>query len=666
MSEEITKKKSPFDSSILSTKVKSANVKIFPEAGLGYFLGPTLALFSNAVLNTYLNKYYTDILKLTDWATTFSILLPLLSVIAIVIGNILVGKLMDRGKTKAGKARPLLLIAFPLIIIAILAMFFNPFAFSNDGTLNEGSVGMLIWIAIAYNLYYAIAYPFYYTSHSALVNLSTRNSSHRGLLGTASMATGLAAVGLTSMVIPFFIGYLFVDTGSGSVNPLASYQAWQVFTIALVVMTGIGILIEYYFTRERITEESFSLAKPQIKEEKKPISTKKQAKACLTDKYWWIIVALFFLYQLGGMLKNNSQLYFCQAWFKGSDGSYSVATGGQYSGTISIIGAIPTALGMVVVWPLSNKIGKAKTIIYGCLLAVLGGLIGFIDPSNFALVVTSFVLKAFGSTPAMYISLALLADVLDHNEAVHGFRSDGLTMTIYGAIMIGMNGVANGIINGLLSATGYDASSAASFASNGVRSAMEWVFLGGEVICYGVMGLLLLFMKVEKFSKLDHEAIKEDQKAEAEKEGVEYVEPVIRLEKEQAQAEIDSEKAYLEELKKKCQKKGLDYTVEEKKYFDNKALKAKQAAEKKQALENKQVLKAKTLAEKASQKEMQRKLNLKEECNAKHLDYEVEEKKYEDNLLQNEKAKAEKQALEDQKLKQVFEGMRKKFQSQSY
>lgn len=661
-------KKSVFEKPILSTKVKSANVKLFPEAGLGYFIGPTLALFSNAVLNTYLNRYFTDILGLTEWAQTFSILLPVLSVIAIVIGNILVGKLMDRGRTKAGKARPLLLIAFPLLLIAILATFMNPFAATSDGQLNQGSIWLLIWVAVAYNLYYAVAYPFYYTSHSALVNLSTRNSKHRGLLGTVSMATNLAAVGLTSMVLPFFLNLLFVNTGTDA-DPvydfMASFNAWKIFTIALVILTGIGILLEYFFTRERITEEQFNL-QSSLKDKNaapvKAVTTKKQAKVCLSDKYWWLVILLFFFYQLGGMLKNNSQMYYCQAWFTDSNGQYSIATGGTYSGTLSIIGAIPTALGMLIVWPIANKIGKAKTIVLGSVVAAIGGAIGFIAPDNFVVVCISFVVKALGSAPAMYISMALLADVLDHNEAVHGFRSDGLTMTVYGAIMIGMNGIANGIINGLLSGAGYTIKTVSGFSSQGVKTAMEWAFIGGETLCFVAIALIILFMKVEKFSALDHKAIVEDQKELAKKQGIEYVEPAVRLADEQKKAEEESEKALLTELKSKCEKKGLNYEEEEKKYFASKEEKAKQAEIKNAQAQAKKDAKAKEIEAKLAEKEINRKTKLKEKCEAEKLDFDAEEKKYQDQKAALLKANQEKEAAKEKELEIAFLAMRKKAQ----
>lgn len=533
MSQEKEKKakKSFFDNPLLSTKVKSAKAKIFPEGALGYFVGPTLALLSNSILSGYLNKYMTDVLNMTVWAKDFLTWLPIISVIFVVLGNIVVGRLMDHSKTRAGKARPILLLSAVLSVVALIVLFIaTPFNTEESPT----SIITLVVFAIGYNLWFAVAYPFYYTPHSSLVTLSTRNSTDRSLLATISNATALAAMGLTSMILPFFMGLLFVDNGNGGINPQASYNNWRIFVIALMVITFIGTIIEYYFTRERITEESFSLQQGDGAEQKKAVPLSKQAKVCLKDKYWWIIICFFFLYQLGGMLKNCSQIYYCQSWFS-IDGVYSAANGGTFQGTLSIIGAIPTAVGMLLVWPLANKIGKGKSILFGAFISVIGGAIGFIDPSNFALVTTSFVIKALGSTPAMYISLALMADMLDHEEAVYGIRTDGLTMTVYGAIMAGMTGIANGIINAVLVAAGYNSEKITENLGN-VQQATLWTFIGGETICYACIAILFFFMNVEKFSKIDHETIVADQKAAAEAKGITYVsaEETLKLQEEES------------------------------------------------------------------------------------------------------------------------------------
>ena len=293
------------------------------------------------------------------------------------------------------------------------------------------------------------------------------------------------------------------------------------------------------------------------------------------------------------MMKNVSQLYFCTAQFPGDDGIYSTATGGIFNGTLSIIGAIPTALGMVLAWPLSNKIGKGKAIMLGAFLSAIGGAIGFIAPDNFALVVTSFAIKALGSTPAMYLSLALLADILDHQEAKHKFRTDGFTMTIYGAIMAGMTGIATGIMNGVLAASGYTAE---NVSDPTIRTALTWIFIGGETICYLIIAIMFIFMKVEKYSEQDHATIIENQKAEALAAGIEWIDPAERLRMEEEESDRIAEEARIEELKATCEKKGLNFEEEEAKYQANLAAKKKAADEKAAA-------KKKAAEEKAAAKE---------------------------------------------------------------
>lgn len=644
MSQEKEKKakKSFFDNPLLSTKVKSAKAKIFPEGALGYFVGPTLALLSNSILSGYLNKYMTDVLNMTVWAKDFLTWLPIISVIFVVLGNIVVGRLMDHSKTRAGKARPILLLSAVLSVVALIVLFIaTPFNTEESPT----SIITLVVFAIGYNLWFAVAYPFYYTPHSSLVTLSTRNSTDRSLLATISNATALAAMGLTSMILPFFMGLLFVDNGNGGIDhgidPLKSYNNWRIFVIALMVITFIGTIIEYYFTRERITEESFSLQQGDGAEQKKAVPLSKQAKVCLKDKYWWIIICFFFLYQLGGMLKNCSQIYYCQSWFSIDGVNYSAAIGGTFQGTLSIIGAIPTAVGMLLVWPLANKIGKGKSILFGAFISVIGGAIGFIDPSNFALVTTSFVIKALGSTPAMYISLALMADMLDHEEAVYGIRTDGLTMTVYGAIMAGMTGIANGIINAVLVAAGYNSANIMDKIDN-VRQATLWTFIGGETICYACIAILFFFMNVEKFSKIDHETIVADQKAAAEAKGITYVSAEETLKLQEEESKRMSRENDLNELKARCEKKGLNYENELAAYEAKEAEKAKSAAEKKAY---------------ADAKKAEKKAKADAKAKAK-LDAMTEEQRHQAEL--GEKAKKDKALEREEKIEAEFVKLRAK------
>ena len=524
----MAKEKKSFFDKLPPSLIKNDKVSIFPEGALGYLVGPTLALLANSILANYFNKYMSDVLHVNTWASAFFTWLPVISVIFVVIGNILVGRLMDNNTSRAGKARPLLLVSVPISLLALLFLFvFSPY--SASGT--EWHTGALVCIAIGYNLWFAFAYPMYYTPHAALVNLSTRNSGDRSLLATISNATALAAMGLSSMILPFVLDLLFVyqttNLPEGAVaqeggkyytldgvtlyDAQASYDHWKIFVIALIIITFVGALIEYFFTRERVTEEGGE------GEKKAALPIGEQAKICFSDKFWIIMMIFFFLYQFGGMIKNVSQNYFCTSMFADASGNYTVAYGGTLQGTLSIIGAIPTAIGMVVALPLANKIGKGKAILCGAVLATAGGVLGMLFPQNFIIVVISFVIKALGSTPAMYLSLALLADILDHQEALHGNRTDGLSMTIYGAIMAGMTGLTTGVLNAVLSGVNYDV--ATLNTNEALRAAMPWLFIGGETLCYLVIFITFIFMKVERYSDLDHKAIVQDQAAQAKKEG---------------------------------------------------------------------------------------------------------------------------------------------------
>ena len=98
-------KKSFFETGLMRSKIKSQTVSLFPEAGLGYLLGPILALVGNGVINIWLIQYWDKVLGLKDWAPLFEILLPLISAAIIIVGNIVVGRLMERKPSLASSPR---------------------------------------------------------------------------------------------------------------------------------------------------------------------------------------------------------------------------------------------------------------------------------------------------------------------------------------------------------------------------------------------------------------------------------------------------------------------------------------------------------------------------------------------------------------------------------
>ncbi len=638
------KKKSFFETPLMRTKIKSRTVSLFPEAGLGYLLGPILALVGNGVINIWLIQYWDKVLGLGTWAPLFETLLPILSAVIIVIGNVLVGRMMERKPSMAGKARPLILLGIPFILVAMLLLFLVPFPGAadevNGGNFADGGLLASIFIAIGYNLYYAFAWPMYYTSHSALVNLSTRDGGKRGLLGTAIMAAQLGAAGVSGMfggllvdllgLLPKYEYAKLVDgalktittsdlaeaQAAGAYNTLISRadanSKWTILMIVMIASLVVGCLLEYFFTRERITEENIknaeaAAANGEAKAEPKKVTMGQQIKICIKDKYWWMLMIFWFLYQFGGMMKNNSMSFFSDA-----------LTGGfTVSSVINTVGAVPTALGMVIVWPIAAKLTKSKTISLGGVVAALAASAAFAvlplagNPDNVGAItgisVASFCVKALGTAPAMYISIALMANILDHQEAVHGVRTDGFTMAVYGSIMVAMSGLCNGIIVGLNAACPIES-----------RPLLHtFLAFGVEGICYLIIAIMFIFMNVEKFTNVDNKAIVYDQKAEVLAAGGQWIEPEERAKLEEEENARLVEEARVEQLKIDCEKKGKDFDAENAKFLEQKAAADQKAADKKAAAEDKKQAKLDAMSEEQKQAKAKKEAEKKAKQDAK-------------------------------------------------
>ena len=91
----------------------------------------------------------------------------------------------------------------------------------------------------------------------------------------------------------------------------------------------------------------------------------------------------------------------------------------------------------------------------------------------------------------------------------------------------GMTGLGNGIINALLTASGYDASAAVQNA--GVQTMLVVCYLAIELICYAAIVVLMGFLKVEKHVKADQQIILEHQKKAVLAAGGQWIEPEERL-----------------------------------------------------------------------------------------------------------------------------------------
>lgn len=565
------------DGKLFQSKIKSKNVT-GSEKWLGYLLGPCGAILLNAVLATYLNVYYTDVLNLTGvWGGMFLTIFPIASKIIDAITNVIMGYVIDRTHTKQGKARPWLLLSAPLLTITGILLFTVP---TGNETLQ------VLWVMISYNLFYSFAYTIFNMSHNLMVPLSTRNTTQRGGLSVFNQIATIMISGiLVAMIFPMVIMPIIGVDGS----------KWIVLMCILSILALPLTLIEYYFTKERVTEETAG-------EEERKIPFLTQLKIVFTDKYTLIIFIYFLIYTVGTSLKNLGLVYFCNYVL----GSYN---DGITQTLVSVIGGIPMGIGIFAVWPLAKKFGKRNVTMWGFVLYAIGSAVCCMAPTNMTVVLIGQFIKNIGGLPCAYVFMALFADTLDHLEWKTGIRCDGTAMSIYNIIAVATIGMCTGIFNWMLASAGYIApaidaagKTIAATQPESVLRVITFAFVGLEVITGAALAVLLIFLNVEKTVTRKQAAILAYRKAECEAAGKEWVEPDVLAAQEQLIQEQESEAAYLAELKEKCVKNGWNYELKAEEYRRKTAAAKKKAEEKRVAGERKAERKAKLAEEKRIEK----------------------------------------------------------------
>ena len=548
-----------FGSPVLNSRIKSANVQN-SERWLGFFTGPGMLYIAYYVVaGTYLNVFYTDVLKVSGlWGGLFLTIMPIISKIIDAVTNIFMGQIVDRTRTKQGKARPWILLSAPLIAVSGILLYLVP---------DAGDTVKMLWITLSYNLYFAFSFTIYNMSHSLMVPLSTRNTKQRdGLALFNNMGTNMLPGALVYMLFPMLaLPWMGVDQ-----------SRWLTVMSIFSIVSIPAVLLEYYFTKERITEDSLIGAN-----ESNTKSFREQMTACVKNRYWIIYVVFFFVWQMYNVWMSASLVYYCN-WVLGTYNDGFTQT------IINAVGQAPLGLGVFLLWPIAKKLGKRKTMLYGMLLSVIGALIGWFQPHNMGIVLISLVIRSFGLLPT-YLMAAMLAEALDHIEWKSGFRCDGFSASIVSISATVAMGIGTGLYNLGLGAFGYQAPAADGSwvaQSEFLQNYFVFGYFGVPMIAYLIVFGLMFFFDVEKYVPEMTADITARHKAEAEARGEVYLSIEEKAALEQAENDRIAEENRIAELKAKCEKKGLRFEEEEAKY-QAKLAEKKAKAEAKAAKRNK-------------------------------------------------------------------------------
>lgn len=422
---------------------------------LGYGLGDFACNLVWNSLSMFILYFYTDVMGMK--ATIISTLMLVVRIIAGFM-DIASGIVVDKTKTKYGKARPWILwMAIPFGISTIL-LFSIP---------NIGENGKLAYVVITYVLlnviYTAINIPY-----GVLNSLMTQDQNERSEINIYRMFCSTAgSLCVSVLVLPL-------------VSLFGGEQSAWIITFAIFgIVATFMFFLTFKTTKERVTA---------VNEEKSQnISFKDGMKALIQNKYWIIIVLLLVVLFMNMGIMGGSMIYYAQY----------ILNDKKLVAGLSIAQNIPTLIVMLTIaMPLIKKYGKRNTAILGSIIFILGSLFALIDLTSVKLIYISIIVKGTGTALISATIFALLADTIEYGEWKTNVRTEGL---VYSAGNFGLKigiGLGTAIVGWLLAFSNYNGSS--KVQTDTAINAINILFIWLPMILSGVQIILLKFYKLDK------------------------------------------------------------------------------------------------------------------------------------------------------------------------
>ena len=546
-------KGSIFDRDSMQTKVKTNRITT-KERVLGHMIGPGFVYVYYCVVLGLRELFYMDVMRINEVFhsnSTYLILTTVTTLIGIATG-FFINHMTEKTVCRAGRFRPYVLIGIWVMALGGFFMFWSPFQY--------GTTAHLIWLYVFNIIYNCVGLPMY-ALRMSMVSVTSRNVLERNNVTTIRSAVTVMIAG---MVVSLGI--------VGTLYPMILQKdltgtSWFITVGATAVVAMVFSFVEYFWTRERVTEENQKVLADESGDAAITVPFLQQVKNVLTDKYFLLALAVTFgavFYDAlqGGNARVNMITYI----LGGND-----ENGLQFLYLIASMQ--PMAIGAIVVPILARKISARKIMMVSSVITVVGIGIALINPYSFLVAVIGGFVFAAGIFAVTNMNAIFMQQASDHIEYKYGYRPEG-TLAV-GVITTAVTAVLtplNAIYETGLSHFGYKAPEMV----DGVTKIMEqnaavnkWIlfaYYGAYAVFAIIVFVVCIFFDAEKKMPEIHAELRARAKKAAEDRGEVYIAPEEqdRLEMEAAAKEL--EESRIAELKELCEKKGLSFEEEEAKY----------------------------------------------------------------------------------------------------
>lgn len=432
----------------MGTEAKKGKISLFEMVAYG-FGGFGRGMF-NAIAMGQLNYFYTNSLGLSAAVVG---MVFMLSRFFDSFTDVLVGALVDKTKSRFGKARIWLLCTCIPFGIGTYLLFTVPQSW--------GPAGQLIYIIVTYNLCTSILGTTWYVPHMTLPARMTRDQGERAQI------TNINQIFAMLSSLPFSM-ILFPQIVANGNTQEAWVSAMRLYAVVGVIAMGICAV----FAKEHVDEEE-----PAKKQPAEKIPFGKMFKALITNKYWVMILLIFIFDAMSNNFANAVATYYSQYLL----GDATVISRANLYITAALVIVLFGAT------PFVKKYGKRKIFILGSVIKFIGILIMGILPVSASVTVASRVIEAFGRGFHYATMYAMVPDAMEYGEWKTGIRVEGTMMSACSlGAKIGV-GFGPGLAGIIMDAAGFDGLLTVQPASalTAINACLVWIplaFAAGLIV----------------------------------------------------------------------------------------------------------------------------------------------------------------------------------------
>lgn len=422
-------------------------------------------------LGGFLTAYYTDTVGIAAAAIGT---MMLASRIFDGVTDLIMGGIVDKTKSKYGKARPWMLWTAPLMMIALALEFMVPASWGDGAKLAYAYITYIFQNCIVYT---ANNLPF-----NALLSRMTLDVQDRG----SAAAIRFIMTQFTTLIVTAVTTSL-INRGT----------SWSTMALGYGFVAMIMCLICFFGCKEHIGEDSTGA----LKVENVPFKT--AFPALLKNKYFFIQALLFLVLYIGVCVPGVLGVYFTRDVL----GNLGLMT------LMSMCTTIPAIIANFAMPTLIGKVGKRKLMLAGSIMMFFGSILVGLGGSSLPIVVIGMLMKGLGNGPISSGIFAMTADIVDYGEWKTGVRSEGLVncCTSFGMkVGIGL-GLAAG--SWILAIGGYDGS--ATVQSAGTLAAIRFGYGYLGAIIAAACFVLILLMNIDKYIKEIQTSLEEKHRVNA-------------------------------------------------------------------------------------------------------------------------------------------------------